>query len=181
MGTILEDTSTAPPAPVNLAFVEGLYEDYLRDPSSVPSDWQKYFADLGDGELRFPKPCFGPSFRPSSIFNPPSHRVVAPNRLPALDKAALQDRVYLLIRLYRVRGHRMAQVDPLGLPQPVPPELKPEFFGFTDADLDLPVYSETFQYDGPLTLGTLLDRLRNTYYRSISVQYMHINELNIHH
>ncbi len=93
--------------------------------------------------------------------------------------AALQDRVYLLIRLYRVRGHRIARVDPLGLPQPAPPELEPEFFGFTDADMDLPVVSETFQYDGPLTLGTLLERLRNTYCRSIGVQYMHIDDLKV--
>jgi 2-oxoglutarate dehydrogenase E1 component len=91
----------------------------------------------------------------------------------------MQDRVYLLTRLYRVRGHRIAQVDPLGLPQPIPPELTPEFFGFTEADMDSPVYSETFQYDGPLTLGKLLERLRNTYCRSIGVQYMHIDELSV--
>ena len=84
-----------------------------------------------------------------------------------------------MIRLYRVRGHRIAQVDPLGLPQPVPPELKLEFFGFTDADMDLPVQSETFQYDGPLTLGSLLERLRNTDCRSIGVQYMHIDDLSV--
>jgi 2-oxoglutarate dehydrogenase E1 component len=78
-----------------------------------------------------------------------------------------------------VRGHRIAQVDPLGRQQPTPPELEPEFFGFTEADMELPVYSETFQYDGPLTLGSLLQRLRNTYCRSIGVQYMHIDDLSV--
>jgi 2-oxoglutarate dehydrogenase E1 component len=167
------------PGPANLAFVEGLYENFVRDPSSIPSDWQRYFSELGDGELRFPKPRFAPSFKPFSIFNPPTG---TESRLqPALSaqNAAIQDRIYLLIRLYRVRGHRIAQVDPLGLSQPVPPELKPEFFGFTEADMDLPVHSETFQYDGPLTLGTLLERLRNTYCRSIGVQYMHIDDLGV--
>ena len=63
-------------------------------------------------------------------------------------------------------------------PPPVPPELTPEFFGFIDADMDQPVYSETFQYGGErLTLGQLLERLRNTYCRSIGVQYMHIDDL----
>ena len=164
----------------NLAFVEALYEDYLRDPASVPSDWQQYLAGLGNGELRFPKPRFGPSFRPFSIFNPPSaSEGGATKRLVDPEIAALQDRVYLLIRLYRVRGHRIAHVDPLGLPQPVPPELEPEFFGFTDSDMDLPVFSDTFQYNGPLTLGSLLERLRNTYCRSIGVQYMHIDDLKV--
>jgi 2-oxoglutarate dehydrogenase E1 component len=59
----------------------------------------------------------------------------------------------------------------------MPPELKPEFFGLTEADMDLPVYAETFQYEGPITLGKLLERLRNTYCRSIGVQYMHIDDL----
>src|SRR5438128_1618468 len=164
-----------PPIPgtVNLAFVEGLYEDYLRDQDSVPPDWQRYFAEMTNGETRFPKPRWGPSFRPFSVFNPPS--ACSPPLRPdssrlAPDMAALQDRVYLLIRLYRVRGHRIARVDPLGLPQPIPPELHPEFFGFTESDMDLPVTSGTFQYNGPLTLGTLLVRLGNTYSHSIGVE-----------
>jgi 2-oxoglutarate dehydrogenase E1 component len=168
------------PGPANLAFVEGLYEDYLRDPASVSEDWRSYFSNIAQEEFRFPKPSFGPSFRPASIFNPPRHTEKRPaGRLADREIAALQDRVYLLTRLYRVRGHRIAQVDPLGMPRPVPPELTPEFFGFTDADMDLPVYSETFQYDGHLTLGKLLERLRNTYCRSIGVQYMHIDDLSV--
>jgi 2-oxoglutarate dehydrogenase E1 component len=168
------------PGVANLAFVEGLYEDYLRDPASVPPDWRQYFAEIAEGEFRFPQPRFGPSFRPFSIFNPPTTAPArAPSRLADPEIAAMQDRVYLLTRLYRVRGHRIAQVDPLGLPQPVPAELTPEFFGFTEADMGLPVYAETFQYDGPLTLGKLLERLRNTYCRSIGVQYMHIDDLSV--
>src|SRR5947209_1984989 len=96
-----EETQDLTPAPGNLAFVEGLYEDYVRDPSSVPAVWQRYFAQLGNGELRFPKPRFQPSFKPFSIFNPPR----PPPRSAAgpfsqRDAAAIQDRVYLLIRLY---------------------------------------------------------------------------------
>src|SRR6266850_4265889 len=180
MGSDTENQTAQLPGPANLAFVEGLYEQYLRDPSSVPADWQRYFASLANGDLQFPKPRFGPSFRAFSVFNPPSaqsERKPAGVAHPQL--ASLHDRVYLLIRLYRVRGHRIARVDPLGLPQPVPPELEPEFLGFTDSDMDLPVFSETFQYSGPLTLGTLLERLRNTYCRSIGVQYMHIDDLKV--
>src|SRR5947209_8440518 len=64
-------------------------------------------------------------------------------------------------------------------PNRVSPALRPEFLGFADADMDLPVQSETFQYDGPMTLGALLERLRNTYCRSIGVQYMHIDDLRV--
>jgi 2-oxoglutarate dehydrogenase E1 component len=177
----MSTTNGHPPAPsaANLAFAEALYEDYLREPASVPADWQQYFAEVAEGELRFPRPRFGPSFRPFSLFNPPARTRLSQRPATDPETAGLHDRVYLLTRLYRVRGHRIAQVDPLGLPRPVPPELTPEFFGFTEADMELPVYSETFQYDGPLTLGKLLERLRNTYCRSIGVQYMHIDDLSV--
>jgi 2-oxoglutarate dehydrogenase E1 component len=175
-----QKSSAKPPGVANLQFVEGLYEEYLRDPASVAPDWQRYFSEIADGEFRFPKPRFHASFQPFSIFNPPSAQVSPKRgRLADPEVAALQDRVYVLTRLYRVRGHRIAQVDPLGLPRPMPAELTPEFFGFTQADMDAPVYSETFQYDGPLTLGKLLERLRNTYCRSIGVQYMHIEDLSV--
>src|SRR5947207_13816421 len=180
MGTDIENQTALRPGPGNLQYVEGMYENYLRESSSVPPDWRQYFETIGNGEQRFFKPRFGPTFRPSSVFNPPSAQIAcAPDRDGHAQAAAIQDRIYLLIRLYRVRGHRIARVDPLGLPQPVPPELKPEFFGFTEADMNLPVQSETFQYDGPLTLGELLERLRNTYCRSIGVQYMHIDDLSV--
>jgi len=177
MATLNQNESQSLPGALNLAFVESLYQDYLRDSSSVPADWQRYFASLANGELRFGAPRLGPSFGAFSLFNPPARLQRAAGAGVEGQTAALQERVYLLTRLYRVRGHRIAQVNPLGMPQPVPPELKPEFFGFTEADMDLPVTSETFQYDGPLTLGKLLERLRNTYCRSIGVQYMHIDDL----
>ncbi|HPC62026.1 MAG TPA: 2-oxoglutarate dehydrogenase E1 component, partial [Verrucomicrobiota bacterium] len=103
----------ADPGAANLSFIEALYEDYLRDPASVPPDWQQYFAGIAEGEFRFPKPRFGPSFRPRSLFNPaaPAPRRAA-SALTDPEIAAMQDRVYLLTRLYRVRGHRIAQVDP---------------------------------------------------------------------
>ena len=177
--------------PANLAFVEELYENFLRDASSVSPEWQEYFSHVAESELRFPQPHFGPTFKPSSLFNPSNQAVNGKSAHPGnggISSATLsasgvpsgiQDRIYMLIRLYRVRGHRIARIDPLGRIPPTPKELEPEFFGFTGADMDLPIQSETFQYEGHLTLGKLLERLRNTYCRSIGVQYMHIDELSV--
>src|SRR5204863_6150416 len=88
--------------PTNLAFVEGMYEEYLRKPDSVPPDWQQYFAEIGDGEHQFPKVRFGPSFRPLGLFEPPARSPTAREPLCVPETAALQDRIYLLIRLFRV-------------------------------------------------------------------------------
>src|SRR5690348_13483421 len=114
---VSNQTPDLTPGPANLGFIEGLYEHYLSDPGSVPPDWQNYFAQLINGESRFPKPRFHPSFQRFSLFNPPDRTLTAKG-LADPGIAALQDRIYLLIRLYRVRGHRIARVDPLGLPQP---------------------------------------------------------------
>ena len=60
------------PNATNLSFVESLYAEYLRDPAAVDPQWRRYFAALGDGAGAGPGAGFGPSFRPASIFNPPT-------------------------------------------------------------------------------------------------------------
>src|SRR5512145_529477 len=108
----------------NLAFVESLYRDYLRDPDAVPREWRGYFEQMGkDGGL---PATFGPSFHPASIFNPGNGAGAA--AYVDAQSAALQDRVSQLIRNYRVRGHIVARVDPLGCLPPEPPELGLEFY-----------------------------------------------------
>src|SRR4051812_29775736 len=65
---LLSTMSEVIPSSANLAFVEALYADYVRDPNSVPDHWRDYFQKLGDGE---PKPAVvTPHFQERSIFNP---------------------------------------------------------------------------------------------------------------
>ncbi|SVE13116.1 uncharacterized protein METZ01_LOCUS465970, partial [marine metagenome] len=54
----------------NLVYVEMLYADYVRDPSSVPDEWAAYFASLDDEAGFSKKPQLEPGFTPRSIFNP---------------------------------------------------------------------------------------------------------------
>ncbi len=174
------------PNSLSLGFVEELYADFLRDPGSIPPDWRDYFESVAPAEpdgLRL-----GPSFRPRSVFNPTgANGVVAggvngaqvgkARALGVEDAAVRQDRVDQLVRAYRVRGHMIAQVDPLGLPRAHQPELDPEFYGLTEADLDRKFSSRTIYGARVLTLREILERLRNTYCRSIGVQFMHIDDL----
>ena len=47
----------------------------------------------------------------------------------------------MLIRAYRVRGHLEANLDPLGLkPKEPHAELDPRSYGFTEADMDRPIF-----------------------------------------
>jgi len=119
----------------------------------------------------------GPSFRPRSVFNP-GPLAPARHRATPMDplQAGVRDRLNQLIRNYRVRGHMLAGLDPLGAPRPCPPELELDYYGFRESDLDLLTGCSALPYDEPLTIREILLRLRNTYCRSIGVQFMHLDD-----
>ncbi len=162
----------------NLPFVEELYTQFLHDSSSVLPEWREYFAAMENGDRTPPAAKLGPSFRPSSIFNPPADSRTLKKRSQVEERmAGMQDRVDQLIRAYRTRGHMIARINPLGFPRLYPPELGPAFYGFKPTDMERPFSFETGQGDdGQPTLAEILDRLWNTYCRSIGVEYMHIDD-----
>ena len=164
------------PSHLNLAYLEGLYSDYLRDPASAPPEWQRYFKGLINGEPADQASALGPSFPAYSVFDPPAGRRAEPVRPDESGMAGRQERVDALIRSFRTRGHIIAQVDPLRQPKAMPPELDPGYHGLTDADLERPFACATMEPDRLLPLREILERLRNTYCRSIGVQFMHIDD-----
>ncbi|HVW27208.1 MAG TPA: 2-oxoglutarate dehydrogenase E1 component [Polyangiaceae bacterium] len=94
-----------------------------------------------------------------------------------LDIAIRQDRVDQLVRAYRVRGHMIAKIDPLGMPRPPMAELDPKYYHLTEEDMDRRFSSRTIYGTETLTLREILERLRNTYCRSIGVEFMHMHDL----
>ena len=161
----------------NLAFVEALYATYLEDPASVEPEWRAFFASLNGNGVR-PATLRGPSFAPRSIFDaaaPPGPAL----RSPGMDFAARQDLVDQIVRAYRVRGHMVADLDPLGLPRAVHPELELAHYGLCEADLADEFSARTLSGPPVLTLGAILDRLRRTYCGPIGVQFMHIDDLEV--
>ena len=177
---ISKDESDLEPAigSLNLGFIEDLYAQLLARSKLGLGRLAAVFQAVGQRQHDATAPT-GPSFRPSSVFNPPGseqHDGAAAS-VRELEMALLQDRVDQLVRAYRVRGHMVANIDPLGMPRPHLPELDPEFYGFTEADMDRPFSTDTIHGPDVLTLRRILERLRNTYCRSIGVQFMHIDDL----
>jgi len=183
------------PSSSNLLFVEEIYADYERDPESVPAPWRRYFDSLepqiGTGENG--ATTLGPSFTPSSIFNPAgtsspaakdgkgSNGIAYGARRATIASEAKerQEAVTQLVRNFRVRGHLLAELDPLGFtPTPVIPELQPDFYGFTESDMDrVFACDKSLEPSGMLPLRELIARLRNTYSRTIGVQFTHIDDI----
>ena len=106
------------------------------------------------------------------------HRDVNPARSGdgAHGRLVKQANVQQLVNMYRVRGHLMAHLDPLGTAPPaLHPELDPLSYGLTVFDLD-----RSFVIDGlgddELQLGHVLEVLRDAYCRTVGIEYMHIQE-----
>ena len=96
---------------------------------------------------------------------------------PLASLRATQDslRALMLIRAYRVMGHLIADLDPLELDdRKTPRELRPEFYGFTEADLDRPVFIDKVLGLDTATVRQIMKILRRTYCRHIGVEFMHI-------
>jgi 2-oxoglutarate dehydrogenase E1 component len=150
----------------NLDYIEMLHDEFRRDRNAVSEEWQAYFNSGHNGDA-WPKRAAAPSQNGSRE---------APPETPApADGTTNPERIFRLIRAYRVRGHNIARIHPIGEPPPPPPELDPAYFGITNADLSRPFSSETLFWSGPMTVGQIIGRMRHTYCRSIGVEYMHID------
>jgi multifunctional 2-oxoglutarate metabolism enzyme len=88
-----------------------------------------------------------------------------------------QMQVATLIRVHRVRGHLIADLDPLRWKHPhLPPELDPATYGLTIWDLDREFLTGGVGGNDRMRLGDLLHVLRDAYCRTIGVEYMHIQD-----
>ena len=88
---------------------------------------------------------------------------------------AKQMAVAKLIRVHRVRGHLIADLDPLHWKEPhTPVELDPATYGLTIWDLDREFLTDGVGGQDKMSLGDLLGVLRDAYCRTIGVEYMHI-------
>jgi 2-oxoglutarate dehydrogenase E1 component len=90
--------------------------------------------------------------------------------------AQYQERVTALVQGYRMRGHRFAQLDPLGLTRGDASELSLERFGLADVDPDTVFATGNFAGLGFMQLKEIVRRLKETYTRAIGVEFRNIEE-----
>ena len=169
----------------NAAFVAQIYQAYLADPGSVDPSWADYFRGLGDGAeglaADFEAPTWAadaPSPRAQSGAagsGPTGGGTTGAGRDPAAIHDSLQ--LLLMIRNFRVLGHLQANLDPLGLIQPINhPDLDPKTYGFGPEDMDREIFIDGHLGFETATVRQVLDLLRQVYCGSIGTQFMHISE-----
>ena len=162
----------------NASFIENLYERFLENPESVELSWQKEFKAIQNG----------------SAYETPHSPVVArfaelsvksQGRLAQLqgfteESVKKQASVSRLINHYRVRGHQIANCNPLGKSNPQPADMDPAYYGLSVPDMDtLFDTGALFGQVDRLPLRDIIENLKVLYGGSIGYEYMHIVDTQI--
>ncbi|WP_082441799.1 2-oxoglutarate dehydrogenase E1 component [Sphingomonas sp. Leaf33] len=183
---------------VSQAFVDTLYARYKSDPSGLEPGWRAFFdglegaatgpswakknwpptetdaltAGLDPTQMEpTPKPA-KPGAKPAAAAAP----AASPDAIRAAADASI--RAMTLIRTYRVRGHLAANLDPLGLSKrELPEDLRTEYHGFTDDQIDTPVFLGGVLGLQTATIRELVTILRANYCGNVGLEYMHIADV----
>jgi 2-oxoglutarate dehydrogenase E1 component len=188
----------------NAAYIEDLYARFEKDPASVDAEWRDFFTSLGDDaediidnargaswkKPNWPIPANGELVSAldgnwSQIEKAVGEKIVAKSAgkgaapSDADIKRATQDsvRALMMIRAYRMRGHRHANLDPLGLEPPIDrAELHPSSYGFTDSDWDRKIFIDNVLGLESATIREMVAILNRTYCGTIGFEFMHISD-----
>ena len=167
------------------AVIEQIYAQYRQDPSSVDPSWRRLFEeeegfdDEGDGNGAAARAAEPPAPEEQELGlpepRPPAAPAAADRDAPVQAETIDSIRALMMIRAYRVRGHLIASLDPLGLEgERHHPELDPKSYGFSEADYDRPIYVDGVLGLKRATLREVLAILKQTYCARIGVEFMHI-------
>ncbi|GLR68707.1 2-oxoglutarate dehydrogenase subunit E1 [Acidocella aquatica] len=163
----------------NAQFIAQLYAKWISAPHSVDPDFAVLFASLDDEARSVLTDASGASWAPRpAVFDVPEAAKPAPAPAAGTRAATLDSiRALMLIRAYRVRGHLEAQLDPLHLRQPRQhTELDPTTYGFSEADMDRPIFIDGVLGRDTATVREILAILRASYCGEIGVEFMHIQD-----
>ncbi len=188
----------------NAEYLEQLYAQYTKDPGAVDAAWVEFFGAMGDATPDVQREAEGPSWARSDwppmptddltgaltgewaeidakaagkkIKDKAADKGVAVSE-DQIKRAVLDSlRALMLIRAYRIRGHLAANLDPLGMrAASTHPELDPKTYGFTDADMDRPIFIDNVLGLQVASMRQIVEIVKRTYCGTFALQYMHIS------
>jgi 2-oxoglutarate dehydrogenase E1 component len=187
----------------NSSYIEKLYAKYVENPTSIPDSWRQFFEGLGDQKDNIIENQ-GPSWAPSNIKyisngdldvyekylpknlngNSIKEKIVEKNRTLSSDEKFDVERstidsvrAIMMIRAYRIRGHLIADLDPLQLQEKHHhPELNPETYGFKKEDRNRKIFLDKFLGLEYATVNEILEILLKTYCSKIGIEFMHMSD-----
>ncbi len=176
--SIKEQLASTPLFGANASAVERLYEQFLEDPVSVPAGWRDYFASLGDPDAEIVHSKIREELlaeaaegrRPGGLATRASGKPTTSGEKQAA--------VARLIQVYSLRGHQIADIDPLGLMERrVPGVLKLDYLGLSEADMDTEFFTGglTGNQNERMKLRDILELLKTIYCGKVGIEFAHIS------
>jgi len=158
----------------NAAFIENLYERFLEDPDSVEDSWHQYFKSLKLATA-FDTPHSPIVSRFSELASQSRGRLA---QLQGFTEESVkkQSAVARLINHYRVRGHQIANNNPLGNTAPPPLDMDPSYYGLSEPDMATLFDTGALHGAGRLRLREIIANLKTVYCGSIGAEFMHIDD-----
>jgi len=165
----------------NSAFIEEMYSKYVEKDPTLPESWRKYFETLGEDLNLIAKEIEGPSWKKN-------RKKINFDKNFSKDKNLYNDqdiekekantiRAIALIRAYRIRGHLIANLDPLGMMErKYLHELHPSDHGFIKEDYHKKIFLHSYMDKGYSTVSEIISTLKKIYCSTIGVEYMHISD-----
>ncbi len=157
----------------NSSFIEQMYLRYVKEDPSLPESWRDYFSDLNEDVKSIIKEIEGPSWIRSNL----DENTRDDNSI-TLEKQKIDSiKAIALIRSYRIRGHLIANLDPLGMmKREYLHELHPSDHGFKKEDYERKIYLSSYLDTSYSTIKDIMFKLRRVYCATIGAEYMHISD-----
>jgi 2-oxoglutarate dehydrogenase E1 component len=147
------------------AYIEGLYNDFVKDPNSVDVDMRKFFEGFD----------FAVSHGAATATATPTNGAAAsPLGTGMLEK---EFGVYQLIQAYRKKGHLVAKTNPIRERKNRHANLELKFFGLGEADMATEFEAGKFIGLGKATLQQILAHLQLCYTTHVGVEYSALNDM----
>ncbi len=176
--SLKERYATTPLYGSNASAVEALYEQFLKAPESVPAVWRDYFKSLGDAETEVAHS----EIRNDLLEQAQNRRRTArPKTGPGgvvVSSGQKQAAVSRLIQVYSLRGHQIADIDPLGLMnRQMPGVLKLDYLGLNEADMDSEFYTGGLAGTGNtrMKLRDIIALLKRIYCGKVTAEVAHMS------
>tara|TARA_B100002051_G_scaffold268030_1_gene297310 strand:- start:4828 stop:7719 length:2892 start_codon:yes stop_codon:yes gene_type:complete len=170
----------------NSTFIKELFNKWTKDPKSVPQIWSDWFSQVGNEVIDEPPSWASNKTRIIGAVDVEESVKAVAKGIAGKGDISAKDirsgttdsiRAIMLIRAYRIRGHLLANLDPLNLQQEeVHPELDPSTYGFNENDWDRPIFIDNVLGMESASLRQIMEILKETYCGSIGVEFMHVQD-----
>jgi len=162
----------------NATAVEAMYEQFKGDPDSVSEGWRSYFQSLGADQTEILHAPIRKQLIDSAHAQRQNGATVThkgPGPVAANEKQAAVSR---MIQVYYLRGHQIADLDPLGLMERhVPGVLKLDYLGLSEADMDTEFVAGGLAGTGDqrMKLRDIIAILKKVYCGKVGAEFAHVS------